>query len=131
MNNCKILIIDDDKDDVEILAEALTECGVDGIHYVNSAMKAFIFLEQLDSNNLPKLIITDLHLPAISGAQFLKDLKGMDKYKDILVVLTATIKPPTEIDAFREIGEVDFLIKPESCQDYVNVAAEMKRKAGL
>jgi CheY-like chemotaxis protein len=130
MNTCKILIIDDDQDDIDILSEAFTQCGVDGVHHVNSAMKAFIYLQQLESHCLPKLILTDLHLPGITGAQFLKDLKGMEKYKDILVVLTATIKPSKEIEAFRDMAEVDFLIKPETYQDYVNVAAEMKAKAG-
>jgi DNA-binding NtrC family response regulator len=131
MNDCKILIIDDDTDDVEILAEAFTQCGVDGVHHVNSAMKAFIYLQQVESSCLPKLIISDLHLPGITGEQFLKDLKGMDKYKHIPVVLTATVKPLREIDTFHEMGAVDFIIKPETYQEYMDVAAEMKRKAEL
>jgi CheY-like chemotaxis protein len=130
MDNCKILIIDDDKEDIELLSEALTECGVDGIHHVSSAMRAFIYLESVQNICLPKLIIADLYLPAITGEQFIADLKGMDKYKDIPVVLTSTIRPENE-QKIRQLGVVDFIVKPVSYQEYVTVAAEMKRKAGL
>lgn len=48
MDDCKILIIDDDEDDVGILTEAFTACGVDSIHYVFSAMQAFMYLQDKD-----------------------------------------------------------------------------------
>lgn len=92
MDGCKILIIDDDEDDVEILSEAFTRCGVDEIQYVFSAMQAFMYLQEVEHDFLPKLIITDHFLPGISGAEFLKDLKGMDKYKHIHVMVLSTIK---------------------------------------
>ena len=46
MSGCKILIIDDDEDDVEILSDAFAQCGVEGVHYVFTAMQAFIYLQE-------------------------------------------------------------------------------------
>ncbi len=131
MVDCKILIIDEDKDDVEILSEALTECGVDGIHHVHSAMKAFIYLQEVEHTCLPKLIVTDQFLPGITGAEFLKDLKGMNKYKHIHVIILSSVISDKEIERFLEMGAVDYLVKPVSYEDYVKVANDMKRKAGL
>jgi CheY-like chemotaxis protein len=38
-----------------------------------------MYLEAIESKeSLPKLIVTDRYLPGITGAEFLKDLKGMD-----------------------------------------------------
>jgi len=128
---CKILIIDDDEDDVEILSQAFTESGVDGVHYVYSAMQAFIYLETLEHTCLPKLIVTDLFLPGITGAEFLKDLKGMELYKNIHVVILSSIKSDKEIDRYREMGALDYLIKPSSYDEYVKVAADIKSKAGV
>lgn len=125
------MIIDEDKDDVEILSEALNECGVDGIHHVHSAMKAFIYLQEVEHICLPKLIISDLFLPGITGEEFLKDLKGMDKYKHIPVIILSSVKPYAEIERYREMGAVDYLIKPISYADYVKVAADMKSRAAL
>jgi CheY-like chemotaxis protein len=131
MADCKILIIDDDEDDVEILAEAFTQSGVNGVQYVHSAMKAFIYLEQVEQSCLPKLIVTDHFLPGMTGAEFLKDLKGMEKYKHIPVVALSTVKCEIEIERYKQLGALDYLVKPVSYADYVKVAADMKSRAGL
>jgi len=131
MTDCKILIIDDDEDDVEILGEAFTNCGVDGVHYVYTAMEAFIYLQQVAQDCLPKLIVTDHYLPGITGAEFLKDLKKMDKYKNIPVIVLATTKSDIEIEKYREMGAIDYVIKPVTYDDYKKVAADIKSKAGL
>ena len=128
MNEPRILIIDDDQDDVEILAEVFTKSGVDGVHYVHSAMQAFMYLEEKQPEDLPKLIVTDLYLPGISGEEFLKDLKAMDKYKKIHVIILSTIKSEKEIARYREMGAEDYLEKPVSYNDYLKVAADIKRK---
>jgi CheY-like chemotaxis protein len=132
MEGCQILIIDNDQDDVEILSEAFTSCGVDAVHYVNSAMQAFMYLEaQIAKEQLPKLIVTDLYLPGMTGAEFLKDLKRMDAYKHIHVIVLSTIKNEQEIEKYRLLGEVDYLIKPSTYEEYKKIAADIKSKAGL
>ena len=129
MDGCSILIIDDDQDDIEILSQAFTSCGVETVHYVNSAMQAFIYLEKQTSKEcLPKLIVTDLYLPGISGAEFLRDLKNMDAYKHIPVLVLSTIKNEQEIEKYRVLGEVDYLIKPSSYDEYKNIANYIKSK---
>jgi CheY-like chemotaxis protein len=131
MTKCKILIIDDDKDDVEILADAFSQCGVDSVHYVFTAMQAFIYLQEVGEDCLPRLIVTDHFLPGITGAEFLKDLKGMEKYKHIPLIVLASTKSDKEIELYREMGALDYMIKPITYDDYVKVAAEIKSKAQL
>lgn len=131
MAACKILIIDDDEDDIEILADAFTLCGVEGIHYVFTAMQAFMYLQEQAHDHLPRLIVTDHYLPGITGAEFLKDLKGMDKFKHIPVIVLSTTKSDKEIERYREMGILDYLVKPESYEEYVKVASAIKSKAEL
>lgn len=131
MADCKILIIDDDEDEVKILADAFSQCGVDEVHYVFTAMEAFKYLQETAKDCLPKLILTDHFLPGISGAEFLRDLKRMAKYQHIPVIVLATTKTDKEIEKYREMGAFDYLVKPVSYQDYVKVAADIKSKAGL
>ena len=128
MKNCKILIIDDDEDDISLLSEALTQAGVDQLHYVYSAMQAFIYLEELAAHCLPKLIITDLYLPGITGAEFLQDLKKMEKYKNIHVVVLSTIKSEKEIQRYLEMGALDYILKPVTFDEYLKVAENIKQK---
>lgn len=127
--NCKILIIDDDTDDVEILADAFTQSGVDAVHYVHTAMQAFMYLESVEKREaLPKLIVTDHYLPGITGPEFLKDLKDMERYKHIPVVVLSTIKTDAQIEKYREMGAADYLKKPVTYEEYLQVAQYITSK---
>lgn len=129
MNSSKVLIVDDDTDDVEILAEAFTQSGVESVYYVHSAMQAFMYLQSVDKKeNLPKLIVTDLYLPGITGAEFLKDLKGMDRYKHIHVIVLSSSKTEKQIEEMKHMGAEDYLIKPSSYDEYIKVATDIKNK---
>ena|SRR5215212_4443670 len=128
MQGSKILIIDDDTDDVEILSDAFSKSGVESVHYVHSAMEAFIYLEQLEAGEMPKLIVTDMYLPGITGAEFLVDLKKMKPYKDIHVVVLSTIKSAVEIERYKQMGALDYLQKPSSYEEYLQVAERIKKR---
>ena len=129
MPNCKVLIVDDDRHDVEILAEAFTQSGVESVHYVHSVMQAFMYLQSVvEKHNLPKLIVADLFLPGITGVEFLKDLKGMEKYKHIHVIVLSSFKAEKEIEKFKQMGADDYLLKPSSYEEYVQVAKTMLAK---
>ena len=129
MSRCKILIIDDDQDDVAILSEAFSQAGVDGVHYVFTAMQAFMYLEEVEKDCLPKLIVTDHYLPGMTGAEFLKDLKGMEKYSHIHVIVLSTHKTAKEIERYKVMGAIDYIKKPVTYDEYFDVAAEIRRKA--
>ena len=108
MNHCKILIIDDDTDDVEILADAFTRSGVDSVHYVHTAMQAFMYLESVTEPEL---------LP-----------KGMDRYRHIPVVVLSTIKTESQIEQYRQMGAEDYLRKPVTYEEYLEVAKYIASK---
>lgn len=131
MKACNILMIDDDEDDVEILANAFLQSGVNAVHHVKTAMQAFMYLETEAHECLPKLIITDNFLPGISGKEFLADLKGMEKYQHIPVVVLSTSKTDDEIEEYEKIGILDFVVKPSSYDEYVKVAEKIKAKVLL
>ena len=83
MNTCKILVVDDDKDDIELLSDAFKSNGEGSVHCVHSAKQAFEFLDHIEKEDLPKVIITDIFLPAQNGAQLIHDLKKKEQYKKI------------------------------------------------
>jgi CheY-like chemotaxis protein len=129
MAKTSILIIDDDLDDVEILAEAFNQSGVQGVHYVHTAMQAFMYLESIiDLEDLPKLIVTDYYLAGITGPEFLKDLKKMDRYKIIPVVVLSTTKTSQEIEDYKALGILEYIEKPNTYEEYLKVAASIKAK---
>lgn len=128
MKGSKILIIDDDNDDVEILSEAFARSGVESVHYVHTVMEAFIYLQALPPTELPELVVTDLYLPGITGLEFLADLKAMEKYKHIHVIVLSTVKSAVEIERYKQLGAADYVKKPSSYEEYLEVAQNIKNR---
>jgi CheY-like chemotaxis protein len=132
MITCEILIVDEDTDDIEILTDAFKSNGVESVHYVHTAMQAFTYLQDAKKKEeLPKLIITDLFLPGITGLEFLTGLKIMEPYKHIQIFILSSSKQDKEIEKYRQMGAVDYLVKPTTYNEYVKVAADIKSKIDL
>lgn len=78
---CRVLIVDDDQDTREALAEALTEAGLD----VEQSATAAEALRRIDEGGDPDVILLDLRMPGMDGEQFLERTRGI---RARVVVLT-------------------------------------------
>lgn len=124
MYPCKLLIIDDDKEDLELLSDALIESGSDSFHCVQSAEEAILFLEECTNEDaLPRLIVTDLYLPATNGIQLIKTLKQTDRYSRIPIYVLSTLKFELVKELHQNLAATDYIKKPTCYQDYLKMAA--------
>jgi CheY-like chemotaxis protein len=126
--NCDILIIDDDFEDVELLMEVLNKGGMSNLHYVHSATDALRYLEEAYPDCIPKVIITDIFLPGMSGLEFLSNLKNVEKFKSIKVVLLSSATSQSHYSLFKDLGHTDFFQKPNSLKDYSHIVESIKKK---
>jgi len=77
-------IIEDDQDLSVIFADALESVGYK-VELIKDGLKA----QQRLSEDVPYLILLDMHLPHISGADLLtKIIKPDERFKDTTVILT-------------------------------------------
>ena len=130
MYPCRILVIDDDSDDIEILSDAFVQSGFNSFHCVKSAYEAFTFLEECTiEESLPRLIVIDLYLPAHNGEQFIKTLRHNPRYHKINIVVFSTLKLELVVDFDQNIGNADYIEKPSCYQDYLKVAAILNLKS--
>ncbi len=65
---CKVLVVDDDIDTREALSDALAEAGF-AVHQQPTGAKA---LEHIEQHGQPDVILLDLRMPEMDGAQFLE-----------------------------------------------------------
>ena len=101
-----ILVVDDDKMNLAI-ARDLLEPHYD-VACVTSGTEALEYLQ----DNIPSMILLDLHMPGMSGLEVLDKLHTMDRVKDIPVIfLTADTQKQTEIEIFKA-GAMDYIQKP-------------------
>jgi putative two-component system response regulator len=106
----KIVLVDDMLTNLRIGKTILGE------HYdvftVSSAAKLFHILGQIT----PDLILLDIDMPEMNGYEALKVLKAAEGTREIPVIfLSANSGPAYEAEGLN-LGAVDYLVKPYSCQ---------------
>ena len=72
-----------------------------------------------------------MYLPGITGAEFLADLKTMERYKHIPVIVLSSFKSKADIERYKALGVEEYLVKPSSYQEYLEVADYIRSKANL
>jgi CheY-like chemotaxis protein len=124
----KVLHIDDDEDDQEILSSALLQAatGVQ-LESISNARKA---LQQLSADTLhPDIIFLDLNMPEMNGQQFLSEIKKNNKLRDIPVIVLSTSSHPPTISLTKDLGAEDFITKPDSFDDLVHILKTVLNKS--
>ena len=114
------LIIEDDEDLASIFAEAMRGVGFE----VELVPDGRIAQERLKSGAPPFLILLDMHLPHISGADLLTNIiKKDERFKKSVVIITTADARMGE--AYTEL--VDFvLIKPISFIQLRDLTSRLK-----
>lgn len=110
MDNAAFLIIDDDKDDVDIFVEATKE--IDPSIMVYAITKSENMLNELNHITvLPSYVFLDLNMPMVSGLDCLRQLKSHAVFQDIPVIILSTSEYKKDILAARELGASYYLSK--------------------
>ena len=120
----KILLVDDDVEDREIIKDALGDLGYHSvIHFEENGEKALTFLESAyNTGTLPAMVILDLNMPRMNGTQTLRHLKTDERFRDIPVIIYSTSLNNIERDECLSLGAHSYVIKPVSYRDTVATA---------
>ncbi len=121
----EVLVVEDNEDHVELIAEALrqTKC-IDSFRVFPDGAEATDYLRQkgaYKSTSIvpPQLILLDLKLPKMDGFDVLRDVKKKRPLKLIPVVVLSTSDHPRDIERALEYGANDYLVKPFAFNEFV------------
>ena len=115
------LIVEDDQDLANIFAEAMRGVGFEVEHVADGK----IAQERLKNGNAPFLVLLDMHLPHVSGADLLTIIKGDQKFANTTTIITTA--DARMGDMYND--QVDFvLIKPISFVQLRDLTARLKPK---
>ena len=105
----KILIVDDEKNNLDLLREALKELDY-RLLFAKDGLKA---LSQV-AKHLPDLILLDVMMPEMNGYEVCEELKAKSETRDIPIMFVTA--KGEEIDEMYglELGAVDYITKPIS-----------------
>ncbi len=104
----RILIVDDQPDNLQVLGQELQGVGKYSIAFAQSGEEALELVERL----LPDLILLDVMMPGINGFEVCERLKQEPRYRDIPVIfITAMSDVESMVEGFRA-GGADYVTKP-------------------
>ena len=109
MTNKRILVVDDERDIVELIRYNLAKNG----YQVMTALNGEDAL-RLIRNNTPDLVILDLMMPGIDGLDVCRRLKGDPQTADIPVIMVTAKGEEADIVTGLELGAHDYVCKPFS-----------------
>ena len=111
-------IIEDDLDLSTIFADALESVG-----YQVEQIKDGLLAQQRLKEEVPFLILLDMHLPHISGADLLTEIKADERFKNTTVILTTADARMAE--AYEPIADF-VMVKPISFVQLRDLSSRLK-----
>lgn len=119
-----IVIVDDDKNNIELLKEILSDfdyrviTAVDGKDAIKKIRK-----------EMPDLILLDIIMPEMDGITACKQIKKDKKLKHIPIIFLSSINQTESIVQGFKIGAIDYITKPFKSEELVvriNTHLELK-----
>jgi len=104
----KVLIVDDDAEIVELIADVLIRDGRFDIKTAASGYDAGILTQQFH----PDLILLDYMLPDVNGNVVCQTIRENPDFEDIKIIIVSGVVKQDEIDHLLKAGAEDFIRKP-------------------
>jgi DNA-binding NtrC family response regulator len=123
-NSGKVLVIDDEQSQRDILFDILTDFGynVTGVASGEEGLRSF-------SRNEYHVVITDLKMPGMSGIDVLKEVLAINPNIQV-ILMTAFGSIPSAVNAIKN-GAYDYLTKPFKKDDLLLVVKRAMEKSTL
>lgn len=117
LNKPKILAVDDEEFNLDIMCEYLSKAGFDVI----SANDGDVALKKMEEHENISVVILDRMMPRMNGLEVLETIKQDDRYKHIPVIMqTAAAQSEQVIEGF-DLGVYYYLAKPYEEQLLVSI----------
>jgi two-component system response regulator len=132
----KILLAEDNPDDVIIAQRALGTAGVvNQLYIVKDGQEALDFLRKegkyTGSSVMPGLILLDINLPKVNGLDVLSEIKKDDLLRQIPVVMLTSSQRDEDVVKGYENGCNSYVQKPVEFERFVEVVRQLGLYWGL
>jgi two-component system, chemotaxis family, chemotaxis protein CheY len=120
-----ILIVDDSMLIRQVVKKVIRQIGLDVGQYAEAG-NGREALEQLEANEID-LVLSDINMPEMDGIEMLMNLRQIDKYRDLPVVMVSTEGSEERMNEAMELGASGYVLKPFTSERL----AEQLRPLGL
>ena len=117
----KILIVDDDKEIVELLIDVLVRDGRFDVKSAATGYEAGVLTQRFQ----PELIILDYMLPDVNGNVVCRTIRSNPDFDSTKIVIISGVVNQSEIDELLNSGAADFIRKPFNIDEVVSRIARL------
>jgi CheY-like chemotaxis protein len=127
----RILIVEDDPNDVELTLTALEEYKLaNEVVVTRDGEEALDYLYcrgkfKTRTNGNPAVLLLDLKLPKRDGREVLQQIKSDEKLKMIPVVVLTSSHEENDVVASYKLGVNAYVVKPVDFHEFVNAVKEL------
>jgi len=127
----RILIVEDDPNDVELTLTALDEYKLaNEVVVTRDGEEALDYLYcrgnfKTRSSDNPAVLLLDLKLPKRDGLEVLREIKSDEKFKMIPVVVLTSSHEEKDVVASYRLGVNAYVVKPVDFHEFVNAVKEL------
>lgn len=122
----KVLIVDDDEDDRQMIRDAFRSCSEKvKVNEVSDGNEVFNYLQ---THTKPSFILLDINMPGKSGFQVMTQLKSHKKYSSIPVYVFTTSRSLSDKMTALRLGASKCIVKPSSYEMWVNTICSLVTK---
>jgi len=104
----RILIVDDDEELVELIADVLERDGRFDVRSVNNGFDAGMMVKEYR----PDLIVLDIMLPDINGKEVCQRVRSNSTMNDVRIICISGMVEEDKVGELRAAGADDFMHKP-------------------
>lgn len=128
MNAGKILLVEDNDDDVALLQRALKKHGMyNEIERARNGVEALeiIFGTATSAPRVPSLIILDLKLPKLNGLDVLKAIRINEFTRGLPVIILTTSTEQEDIVESYNLGANSYIRKPVEFDKFLGAVGQL------
>ena len=130
-NFMRILLVEDDPKDIELTLAALAEHNLannvdvarDGVEALDYLYRRESFFRRAPGN--PVVIMLDLKMPRMDGAQVLRQLKADEHLRLIPVVVLTSSRESLDLEACYQLGVNAYVVKPVRFIEFVEAVKKI------
>jgi CheY-like chemotaxis protein len=127
----KILLVEDNPNDVELTLEALTEHSLaNRVVVLNDGVQAmeYLYYEGIYKNREkenPAVILLDIKMPRMDGIEVLQEIKNSPELKTIPVVMLTSSREEPDLKKCYELGVNAYVVKPVNFKDFFEAVKQL------